>query len=116
MKRNTGARQWAIKIMRGGSHDHRPLADSDFRDVGFIYCVHCLVYAAGEKMIRLSAWARLVGVCHSRAVEWARTGRINASSPVSGVWIVSASQQRPEHRRPWHDARAERIEREKISA
>ena len=66
-------------------------------------------------MIRLAVWANSVGVCRQTALAWANDGRISVTRPATMVVLVDEREPRPGPRRPWHTARAERIERENVS-
>jgi hypothetical protein len=68
-----------------------------------------------QKKISLAEWAKSVGVSFPCARNWGIDGRISARHIRKGVWEIEAGAPRPEKLDPWHKARTERIEREKLS-
>lgn len=64
--------------------------------------------------LNLSQWARKNKVSRNTAYTWATNKRINAENPAYGVWLIDENEPRPKPLRPWHHARIERIEREKM--
>ena len=85
----------------------------------FADSVYFVVYAAGEKMsyswLTPTQFAAREGACRKRVLEWMTDKRVEVWEPAQGDFLINAKCHRPEKRRPWHVARAERIERAEYS-